>query len=147
MNQGPPIGFLLVEASRLYRARIDCAFEHSGLGLTAGEARTLAYVNLHPALRQSALAVRMNVEPMTLVVFLDRLEALGLITREVDPSDRRAKLVRLTAAAGPYLDRITEAAAHARTEALAGFTSAEHTALHDFLLRIRANLARSKDPQ
>ena len=46
MNQGPPIGFLLVEASRLYRARIDCAFEHAGLGLTAGEARTLSLIHI-----------------------------------------------------------------------------------------------------
>lgn len=64
----PPLGFVLVDAARLYRARIDRAFEGTGLGLTAGEARTLAYVDFHPGLRQSALAEKMNVEPMTLVV-------------------------------------------------------------------------------
>lgn len=44
-----PIGFLLVDVARLYRARMDKAFEAAGLGLTAGEARTLAYVDRHPA--------------------------------------------------------------------------------------------------
>jgi len=98
-----PLGFLLVDAARLYRARIDRAFTHAGLGLTAGEARTLAYVNLHSGLKQSALAVKMNVEPMTLVAFLDALEGRGLVARETDPKDRRAKIVRLTAAAEAHL--------------------------------------------
>ena len=50
-----PLGFLLVDAARLYRARIDRAFDQAGLGLTAGEARTLAHVNINPGLRQGCL--------------------------------------------------------------------------------------------
>ncbi|MFG1360270.1 MarR family winged helix-turn-helix transcriptional regulator [Xanthobacter pseudotagetidis] len=144
MNE-PPLGFLLVDTARLYRARIDSAFEQSGVGLTAGEARTLAYVNLYPAHRQSALAVKMNVEPMTLVGFLDRLEALGIVARETDPADRRAKIVRLTEAAAPYLERISSAAAAARIEALAGFSAKEQALFRTLLDRMRANLARCKE--
>ena len=48
-------------------------------GLTAGEARTLAYVALYPASRQTALAAQMNIEPVTLVTFLGRLESRGLV--------------------------------------------------------------------
>lgn len=147
MIKDPPLGFLLVDAARLYRARIDCAIERTGVGLTAGEARTLAYANIYPALRQSALAVKMNVEPMTLVGFLDRLEALGLVARDVDPTDRRAKIVRLTQKAGSYLERIATAAAAARGDALAGFSPQEQDVLRDFLQRIGANLGRGKDAQ
>ena len=47
------IGLLLVDAARLLRLRIDRALEGAGLGLTAGEARTLAYVApLQPHARQ-----------------------------------------------------------------------------------------------
>ena len=60
------IGLLLVDAARLLRLQIDRALEDAGLGLTAGEARTLAYVSLYPASRQITLAAQMNVEPMTL---------------------------------------------------------------------------------
>lgn len=144
MNE-PPLGFLLVDAARLYRARIDCAFEQSGVGLTAGEARTLAYVNLYPGHRQTALAVKMNVEPMTLVGFLDRLEGLGIVARETDPADRRAKIVRLTEAAAPYLERISSAAATARMEALAGFSVEEQASFRSLLERMRANLVRCKE--
>lgn len=142
-----PLGFLLVDAARLYRARIDRAFTQAGLGLTAGEARTLAYVNQHPGLRQSALAVKMNVEPMTLVAFLDALEGRGLVARETDPKDRRAKIVRLTASAAPYLDGVQAAAAAARGDALAGFSEAEQERLRAFLVLIRDNLARCREEE
>lgn len=136
----PPLGFLLVDAARLYRTRIDHAFEAAGLGLTAGEARTLAHVNINPGLRQTALAVRMNVEPMTLVGFLDRLEAQGLVVRETDPTDRRAKIIRLTEAAAPLLERVQAAAASVRESALAELPQAERDAFRAVLETIRKNL-------
>ncbi len=139
MNEAP-LGFLLVDAARLYRASIDRAFEQAGLGLTAGEARTLAHVNINPGLRQTALAVRMNVEPMTLVGFLDRLETQGLIVRDADPTDRRAKIVRLTETAAPLLERVVSAAAHAREEALDGLSEEDRAAFRAALELIRKNL-------
>lgn len=142
MRIEPQFGFLLVDAARLFRSRIDRAFEQAGLGLTAGEARTLAYVNLHPGLKQSALAEKMNVEPMTLVGFLDRLEAAGLVERAADPRDRRAKIISLTPAAEPYLDGIGAAAATVRAAATEGFTEVERAQLRDFMERVRANLGR-----
>lgn len=138
----PALGFVLVEAARLFRARVDRAFEEAGLGLTAGEARTLAYVNAHPGLRQSALAEKMNVEPMTLVGFLDRLEAAGVVARAADPTDRRAKIVALTPAAAPYMDGIAATAAATRREATCGLSLAEQEMLRELLVRLRDNLAR-----
>lgn len=136
-----PLGPLLVDAARLYRTRMDRALEAAGLGLTAGEARTLAYVRLYPGRRQTALAVKMNVEPMTLVGFLDRLEALDLIARDADPTDRRAKIVRLTGAAEPYLRQVDVAAAAARADALDGMSEADVAALRRCLTLLRDNLA------
>lgn len=135
-----PLGFILVDAARLYRARIDRAFDQAGLGLTAGEARTLAHVSINPGLRQGVLAERMNVEPMTMVGFLDRLEGQKLIARDPDPTDRRAKLVRLTDTAAPLLEKVMAAASIAREEALAALTSEQRDALRVALDRIRSNL-------
>lgn len=136
-----PLGFLLVDAARLYRARIDRTFEQAGLGLTAGEARTLAHLNINPGLRQGVLAERMNVEPMTMVGYLDRLEGQGLIARDPDPTDRRAKIVRLTEAAAPLLEKVIAAAATAREEALAGLAPDQRDALRTALEQVRANLS------
>jgi MarR family transcriptional regulator for hemolysin len=137
------IGLLLVDAARLLRLQIDRALEDAGLGLTAGEARTLAYVSLYPASRQTALAAQMNVEPMTLVTFLDRLESRGLVTRETDPTDRRAKIVQLAPDAQPALEQVLGISRTVQERALQDFRPDELEMLRTLLKRMRENLAGS----
>lgn len=139
-----PLGFLLADAHRLYRRRFEKAAGATDLGLTAGEARALAYANAFPGLRQSALAERMSVEPMTLVAFLDGLEAKGLVVREPDPSDRRCKLITTTAAAAEAARAIAEAGLAVRASACRGFSDGEIEILRDLLARLAANLAAAE---
>src|SRR5829696_2035715 len=138
------IGLLLVDAARLLRAGIDRALEDAGLSLTAGEARTLAYVSLYPASRQTALAAQMNVEPMTLVAFLDRLESRGLVAREPDPTDRRAKIIQLAPDAQPTLEQVLGITRKVQEGALKDFSPDEVERLRTLLKRMRANIAGSE---
>jgi MarR family transcriptional regulator for hemolysin len=138
------IGLLLVDAARLLRIQIDRALDGAGLGLTAGEARTLAYVSLYPASRQTALAAQMNVEPMTLVTFLDRLESRGLVTRQTDPTDRRAKIVQLAPDAQPTLKQVLGISRTVQEGALQDFAPEEIERLRVLLKRMRANIAGSE---
>ncbi len=138
------VGLLLVDAARLLRARIDHALDGAGLGLTAGEARTLAYVARYPASRQTTLAARMNVEPMTLVTFLDRLESRGLITREPDPTDRRAKIVQLAPDAQPTLKQVLRVTRSVQDKAMQDFEPQEAKMLRTLLTRLRTNLCEAK---
>jgi DNA-binding MarR family transcriptional regulator len=46
---------------------------------------------------QLALASAIGHDKTRLIAVLDKLESDGLITREPDPNDRRAKIVRMTA--------------------------------------------------
>ena len=135
------VGLLLVDGARLLRLRIDRALEGAGLGLTSGEARTLAYVALSPASRQTALAAQMNVEPMTLVAFLDRLESRRLVVRAPDPTDRRAKIVRLAPDAQPTLEQVLGITRKVQDEALQDFAPDEVQMLRTLLKRMRANIA------
>lgn len=102
-------GFLITDLSRLIRAEMDRRIADAGLGLTPAEGRTLAHAARAGEVRHIELAERMGVEPMTLSAFLDRLEGRGLIERKPDPKDRRAKLVAITEAAGPVLEKIRQA--------------------------------------
>jgi DNA-binding MarR family transcriptional regulator len=138
------IGLLLVDAARLLRIQIDRALDGAGLGLTAGEARTLAYVSLYPASRQTALAAQMNVEPMTLVTFLDRLESRGLVRRETDLTDRRAKTVQLAPDAQPTLEQVLGITRKVQEEALRDFDPDEIEKLRGLLKRMRANISGSE---
>ncbi len=139
-----PLGFALVEVTRLFRSHIDRALESAGLGLTAGEARTLSYAHQYAGLRQNALAERMGVEPMTLVGYLDRLEGRGLLRREPDPSDRRAKIVVVTGEAVPTLAEIRNATAAVRREATHGLPAEELQVLRRALGLMRDNLSSAK---
>ncbi|BBE73824.1 MarR family winged helix-turn-helix transcriptional regulator [Oharaeibacter diazotrophicus] len=134
------LGFLVVDVARLFRHRFETALAAAGLGVTPGEARTLHHLAAAGPMRQSLLAQRLGVEPMTLVGFLDRLERAGLIARDPDPDDRRAKRIVLTDAAEAVLPTIRTVAAGVRAAATTGLDGDEVAALRRALARMRANL-------
>jgi MarR family transcriptional regulator for hemolysin len=142
-----PISVLLSDVTRLFWRRLEGALKAAGLDFTAAEARTLVNVARHPGARQATLAERMRIEPMTLVGFLDRLAARGLVERGADPADRRAKLVRTTPAADDLVDRILAVSAVVKAEVTAGLAADEIDRLRDMLQRIRANLDLLQDGQ
>lgn len=134
------IGFMIVDVARLLRAEFDRRTGEAGLGLTPAEARTLSHVARGGPVRQAALAERMGIEAMTLSACLDRLEAQGYVRREADPSDRRAKLVDTTDAAGPALDKIFAASAAMRADMTDGIDPEKVEEFRAMLMTIRANL-------
>lgn len=136
-----PLGFLLADAQRLLRRRFERAAETEGLGLTASEARTLAYIAVYEGRRQTALADIMNVDPMTLVGYLDALEAKGLVERCPDPTDRRAKLVRPSPTAAAMVERIRTLGRHIREQAMDGLDGGDVAALRRALGQMIQNLS------
>jgi DNA-binding MarR family transcriptional regulator len=141
-----PVGFLVGDIARLLRRRFERALAEEDMGVTPSEARTLAFVEHYPHYHQAMLAERLGVEPMTLSSVLDRLETAGLVERQTDPCDRRAKCVVLTEAARPVLARIREVAIGIRAAALDGMSDAEGAAAYALLARIHDNLSLVSDP-
>ncbi|MBO0346601.1 MarR family winged helix-turn-helix transcriptional regulator [Roseibium limicola] len=130
----------MVDIARLLRRRFEQRLVRIDTGLTVAEARALAFVWRNPNLRQTALAERMGVEPMTVVGYLDGLERAGYVTRTTDPSDRRAKLVNLTLEADPVVRQIAEVIFAVRADALVGIPEEQHALLTHMLETIRDNL-------
>jgi DNA-binding MarR family transcriptional regulator len=133
-------GFLISEVSRLLRRRFDRRAR--ALGLTRAQWRVLAYLNRNEGINQSSLAEILEIEPITLVRQLDRLEAAGLIERRFDPADRRVRLLHLTEKARPILERMRKISASVRAEALEDLAPPEQEALIERLLAIKARLAQ-----
>lgn len=67
-------------------------------GLSMWEYIALSHLAVRPAATQLALAQAIGYDKTRLIALLDELEGTGLVTREPDPADRRARTVRLTAA-------------------------------------------------
>jgi len=131
---------LVVDLARLLRRSFDAALTEVETGLTVGEARTLFYVWRSPRQRQAALAELMYVEPMTLVGYLDALEKAGLILRCPDPNDKRAKLIELTPAADPLLERIGIALQAVRSKALEDIPEDKQQMLETYLQTMRDSM-------
>jgi DNA-binding MarR family transcriptional regulator len=145
MNESSePITFLVLDLARLIRQRFEAELAKAGLGVTAGEARTLLWAGRFPGLRQSALAEKLGVEPMTLVGFLDRLEAAGLVSRSPDPGDRRAKLVAPTAVARPLIEKVEAIALAVRHTAMGDLGDRQVEAIRSGLSRMRIALAEEQ---
>jgi DNA-binding MarR family transcriptional regulator len=138
-----PISFLVLDVARLIRQRYEAALNDAGLGITAGEARTLLWVSRSPGLRQAVLAEKLGVEPMTLVAFLDGLEKAGLIGRSPDPSDRRAKLIHATAAARPLVGKIETIALSVRAQAMGDMSERDMETVRRSLALMRTRLGEN----
>ena len=100
------LGFLLNDTSRLMRQSFERRIANIGLQITPGEARALIYIAANEGARQSVIADRMGVEPMTVCGYIDRLEKCGLVGRQPDTADRRAKNVHTTEAAEAMITAI-----------------------------------------
>src|ERR1043165_3270769 len=116
------LGFVLHDVARFLRKRFEQRARVARLGLTRAQWSVLAHLARQEGINQAALAQILEIEPITLVRLLDRLEAAKLIVRRPDPSDRRARALYLTPAARPLLERIWALAASVREEAMAGLS-------------------------
>ena len=97
---------LLYDVARHMRTYADqMARAH---GMTRAQWVILARLERQPDLSQNELAALAEVTPMTIARLIDRLEALGLVKRCIDPKDRRIWRLRLTPAAEPLLAEIAQ---------------------------------------
>ncbi|MDW8259568.1 MAG: MarR family transcriptional regulator [Gammaproteobacteria bacterium] len=90
------IGFLVHDVARLRRTVVDKALRP--IGVTRSQWWVLANLVQHAegGLLQTRLAKSMDIGKVTIGGLIDRLEAAGLVKRQPDQSDRRAKRVIVT---------------------------------------------------
>ncbi len=136
-------GFVLKDVSRRYVLRFEQRARE--IFLTLPQCRALVRLERNEGVSQAKLAELADVEPMTMVRILDRMEADGLLERRPDPADRRARCLYLTSRAKPYLDEIWRLSDATRAEAFAGIGAKEREAFLDVLERVHANLCALKD--
>jgi DNA-binding MarR family transcriptional regulator len=79
--------------------------KHSGGTLTPSQASALATVGRHGDMRVGELARREQISKSSATRVTARLEALGMVTRYVDPDDQRTSGVSLAPDGRAYLAR------------------------------------------
>lgn len=87
------LGDLLLASARALRREYAAALAGLEPTVTPGQARALRVVIEHASPRLSVLAERLRIAPRSATEVVDALEALGLVQRQPDPTDRRAACV------------------------------------------------------
>lgn len=94
---GPSLGVLMFVAHRALEARITAAVRAAGYAdVTLAQSRVFARIG-ERGTRASDLAEMAQVTKQTASFLLDRLEDGGYVERVPDPTDGRARLVRISA--------------------------------------------------
>ena len=115
-----PTSFVLADVARLMRLELDKCVTELGLKLSAGDIRALMNIVRFDGVRQCEIAKTMNVEPMTISAYLDRLEKNNLVRRQLDPTDRRARIICVSDEAREVLDRVLPMLNSVYDEAMSG---------------------------
>ncbi len=128
MERELPSSLLMFIAARAAADRIFSVVRDAGFDdVTVAQSRLL--MGIDPGgTRLSVLADRAQIAKQTATALVDKLERAGYVTRVPDPSDGRARLVRLTPRAEAALPvaRAEEARIEAEWEAHLGVTRMQH---------------------
>lgn len=134
------IGFLIHDVSRLRRTVVDKALRP--LGITRSQWWVLANLARDDgtAMTQTELARLMDVGKVTLGGLIDRLESGGLVRRQPDPADRRAKRIVMTQKGSRLLAEIHSVAREVDTSIMAGIVKGDIARTEALLARMKQQL-------
>lgn len=129
------VGFLLAKAHQRLFSRFRSLL--APYGVTPPQFALLAFLWKRDGLSQTELAEKTEIDRTTLSGLIDRLQKQGLVTRSPHPGDRRAYLVKLTAAGRNLETQLTPLAMNLRQQISAKLSAAEYEQLCQLLNRLR----------
>lgn len=129
---------LVHEIARQLRFCFDRRVKH--LGLTRSQWRILCIIRRNPDIRQNQIAAMLELEPMTIMRTLNRMEKNGWIKRRINPEDKRANIVNIASKANKILEKMRKISLETRKDALKDFTLQDHQKLLGYLNRIKSNI-------
>lgn len=135
-DEQPRVGVLMYVAQRHIEQRVLAALHRAGFGATLAQGRIFARID-PGGTRVGELAERAQVTKQTAAFLVDQLEGHGLVERVDDPTDARARLVRIAprGAAAQRVAREVEEQVYAEWREHLG--APELDRLHATMLRLR----------
>lgn len=140
----PTTGFLLVRIAEAIDRRFVARL--APLGIRPRHLHVLRYLDAHGPISQQALANGIHVDSGNLIDTLDELQTLGLIQREIDPTDRRRRRLQLTPTGARTLRRGIAASEQADNDILGALTHTQRESLHATALHVYERLRNPRTP-
>ncbi|MBL0420601.1 MarR family transcriptional regulator [Ramlibacter sp. AW1] len=130
-------------ARRLQQLAVALFVEEVGdLNLTPVQYSSLQTICANPGIDQKTLAKTIAYDTSTIAGVIDRLEARGLVVRQVAPNDRRARQIRPTRQGLDLLHAVTPRMLSAQERLVAPLSPAERT---EFMRLMRVMLEANED--
>ncbi|MBO0905076.1 MarR family winged helix-turn-helix transcriptional regulator [Jiella sonneratiae] len=139
---GSNLGFLLSDATRLLRRRFDQTSRD--IDMTSAQMRIIVRLCRNEGISQAALAAMLDLEPMTLCRHIDRMASSGLVVREQDPNDRRARQLFTTEKARELMHPMRQRAEEIFEEAQKGLSETARRQLAEALAVVVNNLSEAE---
>jgi len=132
-------GFLVYDVARLLREW----FNNQALpfDLTQAQSRALVHLKRSEGVNQATLANILDIQPITLVRQLDKLEEKGLIERRQDSSDRRMQRLYLTPDAESLIEQLARMGLVMTDDAFVGVSEAARAQVMKTLETVKGNLS------
>lgn len=109
------------QSTQIFQAKMQAA----GLDMTSVQFAALDAIAQQPGIDQATLAATISFDRATIGGVVDRLEAKGLVQREVSEGDRRARQLNLTREGKKLLGATRSVVEALQTEILAPLSRAE----------------------
>jgi DNA-binding MarR family transcriptional regulator len=127
----PSLAELYLRTAHRIRRRSAPTFDR--FGLTEAQARALRVISRYERPRMADLAQALEVVPRSITSMVDTLESAGFVTRQPDPTDRRATIVVLTDAGVEVLLQVGRMRAEAAEQLFAKLSPTEQGELRRLL--------------
>ena len=137
------IGYLLANLGAAANRRWREALR--GASVTPVQHAMLLVLGVHGPLMQRDLGTAIKVGKRDLQAVVDRAVERGLVERQLDPGDRRRRMIGLTRAGTATARRLALAADGIEAEFLKGLSEMEQQRLQSLLLRLTWSLSETDD--
>ena len=135
--------YLLYKVGALARQRWAAMLAE--LNVNPGQYGALMALGEAGRLGQHRLAELIGVDPRNAVPIVDALAEQGLVSRQMDPSDRRRRVLELTAEGRAVAENLASVAAAIETDLLRPLAADEQSSLRRMLLTLLDTAKQSTD--
>jgi MarR family transcriptional regulator, temperature-dependent positive regulator of motility len=129
-------GHLIRRLHQVCQSVFAAQMSQAGYDITSVQYGALAALEQYGELDQATLAGAIAYDRVTIGSVIDRLERKGWVTRRTSTSDRRARLVSLSASGKTLLADLRSTVDDVQTMMLPGLEEAERETLVDLLVKV-----------
>ncbi|MBL0888440.1 MarR family winged helix-turn-helix transcriptional regulator [Myceligenerans indicum] len=143
---GPSLGlsWSLVALLREWSTRVDAATEELPQGMRGYQVLRVVVHDSPPT--QAALAARLGIDRTVMTYLIDSYVECGLVERQQDPADRRARRIVATAHGRKVLAGVDVRVAAAEEDLLSGLPPEDRVLFRELLERAARGVTQDDDP-